>query len=90
MANPAEAIGGAIHALMTRPDATPLLVSIHVPTLVIVGAEDTLTPPALAEDLHRGIAGSQLVVIAGAGHMSNLEDPAAFNTAAGEFLDRRI
>jgi 3-oxoadipate enol-lactonase len=90
MANPAEAIGGAINALMTRPDATPLLASIHAPTLVLVGAEDTLTPPALAEDLHRGIAGSQLEVIAGAGHMPNLEDPAAFNKAVGEFLDRRV
>lgn len=90
MTNPAEAIGGAINALMTRPDATPLLASIHVPTLVIVGAEDTLTPPALAEDLHRGIAGSQLEVIAGAGHMPNMEAPAAFNTALAEFLDRRV
>ncbi len=90
MENPAEAIGGAINALMTRPDATPLLASIHVPTLVIVGAEDTLTPPSMAEDLHKGIAGSQLEIIAGAGHMPNLEMPAAFNTILGEFLDRRV
>src|SRR5258706_15910263 len=90
MENPAEAIGGAINALMTRPDATPLLASIHVPTLVIVGAEDTLTPPSMAEDLHKGIAGSQLEVIAGAGHMPNLEMPAAFNTIVGEFLDRTV
>jgi pimeloyl-ACP methyl ester carboxylesterase len=90
MANPAEAIGGAINALMTRPDATPLLASIHVPTLVIVGAEDTLTPPPLAEDLHRGIAGSQLEVIAGAGHMPNLEAPDAFNQVLAGFLDRRV
>ncbi len=45
LANSADAIGGAIHALMTRPDSTPLLASIHVPTLVIVGDEDVLTPP---------------------------------------------
>jgi 3-oxoadipate enol-lactonase len=90
MANPAEAIGGAINALMTRPDATLLLASIHVPTLVIVGAEDTLTPPSMAEDLHKGIAGSQLEVIAGAGHMPNLEDPAAFNEVLAGFLDHRV
>lgn len=90
MANSAEAIGGAINALMTRPDATPLLATIHAPTLVVVGAEDTLTPPSLAEDLHRGIAGSQLEVIAGAGHMPNLERPDAFNEVVGDFLDRRV
>jgi pimeloyl-ACP methyl ester carboxylesterase len=90
MANPAEAIAAALNALMTRPDATLLLPSIHVPTLVIVGAEDALTPPPLAEELHRGVAGSQLEVIAGAGHMPNLEDPAAFNKIVGAFLDRRV
>jgi pimeloyl-ACP methyl ester carboxylesterase len=90
LANSAEAIGGAINALMTRPDATPLLSSIHVPTLIIVGEEDTLTPPSMAEDLQRGIAGSQLCLIADAGHMPNLEKPVEFNAAVGEFLDRRV
>jgi pimeloyl-ACP methyl ester carboxylesterase len=90
MANPAEAIGGAINALMTRPDATPLLASIHVPTLVIVGAEDTLTPPPLSEQMHAGIAGSQLEVIEGAGHMTNIEKPNAFNAALASFLDHRV
>lgn len=90
MANPAEAIGGAINALMTRPDATPLLASIHVPALVIVGAEDTLTPPSIAEQLHAAIAGSQLAVIEGAGHMPNLETPDAFNEILAGFLDHRV
>ncbi|MBZ5555793.1 MAG: alpha/beta hydrolase [Acidobacteriia bacterium] len=90
MANSAEVIGGAINALMTRPDATPLLASIHVPTLVVVGAEDALTPPSMAEDLHREIAGSQLEVIAGAGHMPNMERPDAFNEALASFLDHRV
>jgi pimeloyl-ACP methyl ester carboxylesterase len=90
MANSAEAIGSALNAMMTRPDATPLLASIHVPTLVVVGAEDTLTPPPLAEQMHAGIAGSQLVVIDGAGHMPNLEKPNAFNQVLADFLDRRV
>ncbi|MBI3493656.1 MAG: alpha/beta fold hydrolase [Acidobacteria bacterium] len=88
--NSADAIGAAIHALMTRPDATPLLSSIHVPTLIIVGDEDTLTPPSMAEELQRGIAGSQLTVITGSGHMPNVEAPEAFNAAVASFLDRRV
>ena len=47
---------------MTRPDSTPLLSTIHCPTLIVVGEEDTLTPPALSEEMHRAIAGSELIV----------------------------
>ena len=90
LSNSAEAISGAIHALMTRPDSTPLLSTIHVPTLIIVGDEDTVTPRAAAEDLHRGIAGSELVVISAAGHVTNLENPVAFDAAVGAFLDHRV
>jgi len=79
-----------VRALMTRPDSTPLLATIHVPTLVIVGSEDTVTPPAAADALHAGIAGSALVVIPEAGHLSNLEQPAAFNAALARFLDHRV
>ena len=46
LSNSADAIAGAVRALMTRPDSTPLLSTIHVPTLIIVGDEDTVTPPA--------------------------------------------
>ena len=48
-----EAIAGAIAAMMTRPDSTPLLPAIHCPTLVVVGEEDAITPPPLSEDLQR-------------------------------------
>jgi pimeloyl-ACP methyl ester carboxylesterase len=88
--SPPPAISGAIQALMSRPDSTPLLSTIHVPTLVVVGEEDRLTPPAMSEDLHRGIAGSELVRIAGAGHLSNLERPAQFNDALAHFLTHRV
>jgi len=90
LASSADAISAAIGALMTRPDSTPLLVSIHCPALVIVGEEDTVTPPSAAEAMHRGIAGSELAVISAAGHLSNLEQPAEFNAALARFLDRRV
>jgi pimeloyl-ACP methyl ester carboxylesterase len=90
IANSAEAIAGAVRALMTRPDSTPLLSSIHVPTLIVVGEEDTVTPPASSEEMHRHIAGSQLVRIPRAGHLSNLEQPALFNAALAAFLSHRV
>jgi 3-oxoadipate enol-lactonase len=90
LANGTEAIAGAISAMMTRPDSTPLLQTIHVPTLVIVGEEDTLTPPGLSMDMHKAISGSELVTIPRAGHMSNLEQPTAFNDALARFLTHRV
>jgi pimeloyl-ACP methyl ester carboxylesterase len=90
LAGSTEAIAGGVRALMTRPDSTALLSAIHVPTLVIVGSEDTVTPPADAEALHAGVAGSALVVIPEAGHLSSLEQPAAFNAALARFLDHRV
>lgn len=90
LSNSADAIAGAIRALMTRPDSTPLLSTIHVPTLILVGDEDTVTPPALAENMHRRITGSELTVITGAGHLSNLEQARAFNSAVAHFLAHRL
>jgi 3-oxoadipate enol-lactonase len=90
LASSAEAIAGAIRALMTRPDATPLLTAIHVPTLIVVGDEDTITPPAASEDMQRAIAGSELVRIPRAGHLSNLEQPELFNAALAAFLSHRV
>ena len=71
---------------MARPDSTPLLRTIHCPTLIVVGDEDTMTPPALSEEMHRAIAGSELTIIPGAGHLSSFEQPAAFNSALASFL----
>jgi len=90
LSNPPEAIAGAIRALMTRPDSTPLMSTIHCPTLILVGEEDTLTPPALSEEMHRAIAGSELVVVPGAGHLSSFEQPDAFNSALARFLTHRV
>jgi pimeloyl-ACP methyl ester carboxylesterase len=90
LTNSTTAISGALKAMMTRPDSTPLLSGIHVPTLILVGEEDALTPPAMSESMHQGIAGSELVRIPGAGHMSNLERPELFNAALARFLSHRV
>lgn len=67
-------------------DQRDRLANIAVPTLVIVGDEDKPTPPALSEELARGIAGAKLEVIAGAGHLTNAEKPAEFNQLIDAFL----
>ena len=83
---PVEGVIGALEAMMNRPDSTPTLATIDVPTLIIVGDEDVLTPPKEARAMHDRIAGSRLEILAGAGHVSNVERPAAFNHVASEFL----
>jgi 3-oxoadipate enol-lactonase len=88
--NSVESISGALAALMTRPDSTPTLATIHCPVQILVGDEDALTPPALSEQMHGAVPGSQLVVISGAGHMSNMEQPQRFNDALAHFLDLRV
>lgn len=60
---------------------------IAVPTLVIVGDEDNVTPPQLSRELHAAISGSRLEVLAGAGHIANLDSADAFNTAVETFID---
>ena len=83
---PVDGIIGALEAMMLRPDSTALLTTIDVPTLIVVGDEDVPTPVKEARAMHELIAGSTLEVIAGAGHLSNLERPAAFNHVLTEFL----
>ncbi len=83
---PEDGVGGALDALMSRPDSTATLATINVPTLIIVGEEDALTPATEARTMHLAIGGSRLEIIAGAGHVSNAERPATFNHALSEFL----
>ena len=90
LSSSADAIAGALRAMKTRPDSTPLLASIHVPSLIVVGDEDTLTPPAASEEMQRAIAGSELVRIPQAGHLSNLEQPERFTAALAAFLSHRV
>lgn len=76
-------------AIMNRPDSRELLREIDVPTLVIVGADDTLTPPDLAREMADGISGAELVVIDDCGHLSTIERPQAVNDAIRSFLDAK-
>ena len=88
--NSVEGIVGALTALMTRPDSTSMLSTIRCPVQIIVGDEDAITPPPLSEQMHRDIPGSELAVIKGAGHMSNMEQPTAFNDVLARFLEHRV
>ena len=85
-AAPVAGIVGALEAMMARVDSTDTLATLDVPTLIVVGDEDVLTPPSEAEILHEAIRGSRLEVIEHAGHVSNMERPAAFNHVLSEFL----
>lgn len=85
-----DGIVGGLQALMSRPDSTPTLATIDVPTLVIVGDEDVLTPPAEARRLCDDIPTARVEILNQAGHLSNLERPAAFNTVMTEFLGRLL
>lgn len=83
---PVEGIIGALTAMRDRPDSTPTLATIDVPTLIVVGDEDVLTPPTESKAMNAAIPKSELSVIQGAGHLSNLERPAHFNHVLTEFL----
>jgi 3-oxoadipate enol-lactonase len=79
-------VAAAQRGMALRPDSTPTLATVACPTLVVVGDEDGLTPPAEAEKLVAGIRGASLARIPGAGHLPNIEQPAAFNEALTRFL----
>ncbi len=73
-------------AIMTRPDARPILSSIRCPTLVLVGDVDEITPPDRAAEIAAGIAGSRLMIVPGCGHLSTLERPDEVSLALTELL----
>lgn len=69
----------ALRAMAARPDSSSLLPSIAVPTTIVVGEEDTITPPSDAERMARAIPNARLVRLAGAAHLSNYEKAEEFN-----------
>ncbi|MCC7120884.1 MAG: alpha/beta fold hydrolase [Gammaproteobacteria bacterium] len=71
---------------MTRYERVADLAAIHVPALVVCGDEDKLTPPAIAHDMVAKIPRARLAILDGAGHLSNIEQPAAFNAVLLAFL----
>jgi pimeloyl-ACP methyl ester carboxylesterase len=84
-ANGPEAYVRHQHAIIGRPDSRSLLASITVPTLVLVGEGDQITPPDAAREMHAGIAGSTLAVIPRAGHLALLEQSDLVNRALAEW-----
>jgi pimeloyl-ACP methyl ester carboxylesterase len=80
-----EAIIAAIRALRDRPDRTAELPEIAVPTLVVVGSDDALSPPAEARVMAAAMPDARVVEIPGAAHLSNLENPDAFSAALAGF-----
>jgi 3-oxoadipate enol-lactonase len=84
--NAPEGVRRSILRLRDRPDASPVLSGIRIPVLVLVGEEDTVTPPSDAAALQAGIAGATLQTIPAAGHLSNLEAPVRFNELLSRFL----
>jgi pimeloyl-ACP methyl ester carboxylesterase len=88
-AAPVPGILGALAAMRDRPDSTELLPTLGgLPALVVVGAEDVLTPPKDAEGMAKAIPGAKLAIIPGAGHLAPLEQPKAFNQHLQALLDR--
>jgi pimeloyl-ACP methyl ester carboxylesterase len=73
-------------AIMGRPDNRPLLPSIKVPALVLVGREDALTPVAMSQEIVAGIPGARLEIVPECGHLSTMERPDAVNRALRAWL----
>jgi 3-oxoadipate enol-lactonase len=87
-AQPAEAIAAASLGMADRPDSTPDLAGIDVPTSVVTSSGDTLIPADATTPMAAAIQDARLEVIEGAGHLSNLEAPGEFNRLLEEHLAR--
>ena len=85
--NTPRGIAGALRGMAIRPDRRDDLTRIKVPTLVLVGEEDAITPPTEALALADAIEGSRLEVVANAGHMAPYENPAVANAVILKFLE---
>jgi len=83
---PVRGAADAARARTQRRDYIPLLPNIKIPTVILVGEFDQFTPVPDAELMHHAIPNSQLVVIKEAGHVTNLEQPEAFDQALGNFI----
>lgn len=83
----AEGTAVMLEAMAARPDSGELLSACTLPACIIVGESDVLTPPDEARAMHSMLRGSELHILDGAGHLSNLEAPIRFNTILSRFLD---
>src|SRR4030095_2874902 len=82
-----QSLCNTLHALAERKETCDQLPEINIPVLIIVGKEDKITPIAAAQQMHEKILNSKLEIIQHAGHLSNLENPTAFNTHLVNFLE---
>jgi pimeloyl-ACP methyl ester carboxylesterase len=80
------AIAAAQRGMAERPDMTSLLPTIQCPTLVLVGAEDAISPPAEMRAMADAIPNAEFVEIPAAGHMTTMENPSAVNEALLRFF----
>lgn len=87
-ANEISGIVGDLMAMEERPDSTPLLRDLKIPTLVIVGEEDVASPPEEVQGMAEHIPGAKFTIIPEAGHVSNLDQPKLFNQSIQEFLGK--
>ncbi len=87
-AQKAEAVAQGSVAMAGRPDSTPDLATIDVPTAVVVGEADVITPLAQSALMAEAIPHASLTVIPDAGHLSNIEAPEAFDRAMRAWLTR--
>ena len=86
-AAPPSAVAWASRAMAARPESFAALASVRVPALVVVGEEDTLSPPADAEAMAEALPNARLVRIPAAGHLTAVEAPEEFNAAFRDYLD---
>jgi pimeloyl-ACP methyl ester carboxylesterase len=83
-----RAVIGALRGMAIRPDRTADLARIHVPTLIIVGADDAITPPDESRKMAEKLSNAELVIVPEAGHLAPLENPRVCNEAILGFLGR--
>ena len=82
-----QSLCNTLHALAERKETCDQLSEINIPVLIMVGQEDKITPIDAARLIHEKILNSKMEIIQHAGHLSNLENPAAFNTHLVKFLE---
>jgi pimeloyl-ACP methyl ester carboxylesterase len=87
---PSPAIVHALQAMAGRPDSTPDLARIGCAALVVSGDEDTLIPATESQEMAARLRHAEVEILAGAGHFSNMERPAAFNRRLARFLRDRV
>jgi pimeloyl-ACP methyl ester carboxylesterase len=83
----AASLESDLRAMRDRPDSRAFLAEISVPTLLIVGENDVLTPPSESQGMATAIPNARLVTIPGAGHLTPMESPAAVARALGDFFE---